>query len=92
MFDIKKFSLYSLWGWCGGRHFSLAIWFSITAFVLAWHHLLTPQYAVVIGAVQGLMTFRSIHEDRKEAAMMNSKSDRQKDDTDQNTGTGGEKG
>ena len=67
--ELKKFSFLKFWGWLGGRHFVLALWFSVTAFWLAMHAMLTPQYAVVITAIQGLMTWRTTHEDKKEVAM-----------------------
>lgn len=67
----RAISVSSLWGWLGGRHFVLAAFFSATAFVLAWHGLLTKEYAGTIVAIQGFMTWRTMHEDKKEVALAN---------------------
>ena len=74
---LKEFSLVSLMGWMGGRHFVLAGWFSFTAFYLANHSLLTREYAATICAIQGFMTMRSMHDDKKEVAMKTSDDDKE---------------
>lgn len=66
---VKKFSFLALWGWLGGRHFVLAAFFAVTAFYLAAHGLLTKEYAGAMCAIQGFMTWRTTHEDKKEVAM-----------------------
>jgi len=66
---IKKFSLHGFFEWCGGRHFVLAGFFAVTAFYLALHSLLTREYAGAMCAIQGFMTWRTTHEDKKEVAM-----------------------
>jgi ABC-type branched-subunit amino acid transport system permease subunit len=65
---LKKFSFNAFWGWMGGRHFLLAAFFAITAFYLALHGLLTREYAGAMCAIQGFMTWRTTHEDKKEIA------------------------
>jgi hypothetical protein len=94
---LKNFSLSSFWGWCGGRHFVLAAWFSYTAFWLAQHALLTKEYATVIVAIQGFVTWRTTHEDKKEVALKNGNgnhdsSNSPADDTESATGNDGPKG
>jgi hypothetical protein len=88
---IKKFSLYSLWGWMGGRHFLLAAFFAGTAFYLAKNGLLTKEYAGAMCAIQGFMTWRTTHEDKKEVAMANGHHD-DDDNNDNGQGSAGDKG
>lgn len=68
-------SVASLWGWLGGRHFVLAMFFAATSFYLALHGLLTKEYAGTMVAIQGFVTWRTTHEDKKEVAMCNRNGD-----------------
>src|SRR5271167_4067521 len=82
---LKKFSFNAFWGWMGGRHFVLAAFFSVTAFYLALHGLLTKEYAGAMCAIQGFMTWRTTHEDKKDVAMASAKSDSNSESNAQNT-------
>jgi len=66
---LTSFSLYDLWSWAGGRNFVLASWFAGSAFWLAKHGILTKEYAGAMIAIQGFLTWRTVHEDQKEVAM-----------------------
>jgi hypothetical protein len=87
---IKKFSFNALWGWMGGRHFLLAAFFAFTAFYLAKNGLLTKEYAGAMCAIQGFMTWRTTHEDKKEVALANQNHD--DDNGDGGNGGDGPKG
>jgi len=52
-----------VYNWFGGRCTFFALFFAITGFLLAWHSRLTPQYAVLIGALQGWVVVHSAKED-----------------------------
>jgi hypothetical protein len=89
---MKKFSFSWLWGWLGGRHFVLALFFAVTAFYLALHGLLTREYAGAMCAIQGFMTWRATHEDKKEVALKANGDGHDKDDGDDKDGAGGDGG
>jgi hypothetical protein len=49
--------------WCGGRHTSFAVFFTLMGTTLAWFHRLDPSYVALIGAIQAFVFAHSCKED-----------------------------
>lgn len=55
-----------IYGWLGGRHFVLCVFFAVTAAWFEWRGKLTADYAAAITAISGFAVWRAVSEDRKE--------------------------
>lgn len=49
--------------WCGGRHTSFAVFFTLIGTALAWCHRLDMNYVALIGAIQAFVFAHSCKED-----------------------------